>query len=171
MGPPLFKAVQVSQFKLRSHMYMYWKVWTVYITDIIWLLSREDGEAADWFIDCFYRLAISPIFTLDLRHKFARSIALSKWTFRKSQIRPNFEQHSGYRFGTCSNDYNWSLEFLPLDRAIRHTYTEIGTHWSWNLTTLHHTPIIIVVPTLVFVFVNCLAGKTALLVISKFLLS
>ena len=48
---------------------------------------REGSKAADRSIDYSYRPVVSPIFTLNLRHKFTRSIALRKRTFSKSQIR------------------------------------------------------------------------------------
>ena len=68
-------------------MYMHWKIWTVYMTDKVWFLRRESSEATDRSVDCSYRPVVNPIFTLDLRRKFAWLIALSKRIFGKSQIR------------------------------------------------------------------------------------
>ena len=124
-APPLFMAIQEFQFKLRSHMYMYRKVWTVYMSDKIWFLRKERSEAAGRSIDCSYRPVVSPIFTLNRRHKFARSIALSKHTFSKPQVRlPAIFRLS---FWHLYNDGNWPLVFLPSDHAVTHTHTEIGT--------------------------------------------
>ena len=124
-GPPLFKATQVFQFKLRSHMFMYWKVWTMYMSDKIWFLKKEGSEAAYRSTDCSYWTIVSPVFTVNLRHKFAWSIALSKCTCSKSQIR----HQTTFRlsFWHLYNDGNWPLGFLPLHYAARHTHTEIGT--------------------------------------------
>ena len=134
--PPLFKATQMFQFKLRSHMYMYWKVWTVYMTDKIWFLRREDSEAADRSIDCSYRPVVSSIFTLNLRHKFARSIALSKRTFIKSHIWLRTTD-SGYRFWTWIMTATGHWAFYPWT-TLSHTPIEIGTSLE---------PITLVVPT------------------------
>ena len=101
-------------------MYMHWKIWTVHMTNEIWFLKRECSEATDRFIDCSYWIVVNPIFTLNLRHKFAQWIALSKRTFSKSQ---NFRLSFWHQY----NDGNWSLGFLPLDHAVKHTHTEIGT--------------------------------------------
>ena len=118
-GSPLFKATQVSQFKLRSHMYMYWKFWSVYLSHKIWFRRREGSEAADRSLDCSYWPVVSSIFSLDLRHKLARSIVLSKRTFSKSRIR----LWTTFRlsFWHLYNDVNWPLGFLPFD--LRRTDT------------------------------------------------
>ena len=38
----------------------------------------------------------------------------------------DFEQHSGYCFGTCITTATGHWGFSPLDHAVRHTHTEIG---------------------------------------------
>ena len=123
-GPQLFKAIQVFQFKLRSHMYKCLRAWTVHMTDKIWFLRRGGSEVADRSIDCSYWPVASPIFTLNLPYKFAQPFALSKQTFSKSKIRLRTFRLSFLRL---YNDDNWPLGFLPLDQAVRHTHTEIGT--------------------------------------------
>ena len=65
---------------------------------------------------------------MNLRHKFARSVALSKQTFRKSLIR--YRTTFRLLFRRLYNDGNWPFGFLPLDHAVRHTHTEIGTSSS-----------------------------------------
>ena len=123
-SPPNF-LWQVFQFKLRSHMSMYWKVSTVYMTDKIWFLRREGNKASDSSIDCSYRPAVSCIFTLNHCHKFTWSYALSEWTFSEWQVWLWITFCS--LFWHLYNDSNWPLGFLPLNHAARHTHTEIGT--------------------------------------------
>ena len=48
------------------------------MSDKISFLGREGSDAADRSTESYYRPIVRPIFTLNLRYKFAQSIALSK---------------------------------------------------------------------------------------------
>ena len=99
------------------------------MTDKIWLLKREGSEAADCSTDCSYRPIASPIFTLNLRHKFARWIALSKRTFCKSQIRlPATFRLSFWHL------FKWRQ--LAIGVFTLGQYCQTHPYRGWNLTGL-----------------------------------
>ena len=123
------------------------------MTDKIWFLRREASKAASCSTDCSYTPEVSLIFTFNLHHKLIWSMALSKWTFSKSQI----QQYSGYHFGTCKMTATGHWSFYLLTTLSDKWIHRLEPHWArtflllfWPLWYSCVTRIVLAMQSLVF---------------------